>query len=437
MVRPRCDGFDVVATRAAIESGKTTARRAYEAYASEAARPYARSMWEILLRTAEATTPPPISEQASPAAYWGERLKVKSQIVTTCADNASLRVRGGSLVVFDGERSLEYAAGGKHPAAIVMAGWGGLVTIEAVRFSASHRIALVALDWMRDLLTIMTPAPKASASILRAQVLADPAWLAKRIVQTKIAEAARAGALPHSKAQTFIEAAGDAVSVSHAMMIEAQAGLASWPAVPNLRWRAGSPRVPLMWKQPWLARARIDIRTKRYAVHPINSMLNVVFSVTAARLVGYLAAHGAHPAIGFLHADKPGRWSLAFDAIEPLRPSIEAKVFAFVEGHRFSADDFIRIKSARGEIRLADELLRVLMSECASSHSDLKGAAGWMVGLIHSAPSVAFPFSVADAPALAIGQPLSKRLDKDMEGGFGRRVAQLSRSHGRSERSHV
>jgi CRISPR/Cas system-associated endonuclease Cas1 len=50
---------------------------------------------------------------------------------------------------------------------------------------------------------------------------------------------------------------------------------------------------------------------KRYATHPVNAMLNAVFSVTAGRLVAVLQAAGTHPAIGFLHADKAGRWSLA------------------------------------------------------------------------------------------------------------------------------
>ena len=69
------------------------------------------------------------------------------------------------------------------------------MSIEAIRFCASHRIAVVALDWMHDFLTIMPPAPKASAAILRAQVMADPAWIARRVVQMKIESAGRVGAL--------------------------------------------------------------------------------------------------------------------------------------------------------------------------------------------------------------------------------------------------
>ena len=116
-------------------------------------------------------------------AFWGARLAVKPRVVTTEADNASLTVKGGSLFVHDGERRLRYDAGARMPAAIVMAGWGGFVSIEALRFCASHRIAVVVLDWMRDLLTVMPGAPRAAAAMLRAQALADPAWIASRVVQ--------------------------------------------------------------------------------------------------------------------------------------------------------------------------------------------------------------------------------------------------------------
>src|ERR1700722_10527818 len=42
----------------------------------------------------------------------------------------------------------------------------------------------------------------------------------------------------------------------------------------------------------------------------------------------------------FSTRDKKGRNSLVWDAIEPLRPAIDAKVFAFVEAHEFARCDF-------------------------------------------------------------------------------------------------
>ena len=401
MGRPRCDPFDATAVIAAIGKGETTPLRAYQDYAATAARPYARASFETALQRHQRLGPSPEPGPAAPPApnaidaavdaefdsFWGARLPVKTSVITTEADNASLTIKGGSLFVYDGERRLRYDAGARMPAAIVMAGWNGLVSIEALRFCASHRIAVVVLDWMRDLLTVMPGAPHAAAAMLRAQVVADPAWIAGRVVLAKIENAVRAGALARNEATRFIDAAARAATVQEAMIAEAQAARVSWgDSAPELRWRAGSPRIPPAWKKPMLARQRADLRVKRHATHPVNAMLNAVFSVTAGRLVAALIAAGAHPAIGFLHADKPGRWSLAWDAIEPLRPSIEASVFAFIRSHQFSGGDFIRVQDARGNIRLGSNLLRVVIAECAPSRTLLNDAARWMIELILSAP---------------------------------------------------
>ena len=401
MGRPRCDPFDAARIIAAIGKDETTPLRAYQDYAATAARPYARASFEALLQRHQRLGPSPeprpaaaraphASDAAADAesdAFWCARLAVKTAVVTTEADDASLTVKGGSLFVQDGDRRLRYDAGARMPAAIVMAGWNGLVSVEALRFCASHCIAIVVLDWMRDLLTVMPGAPRAAAAMLRAQAVADPPWIASRVVLAKIENAVRAGALARNESMTLIDAAARAATVQEAMIAEAQAARASWgDAAPELRWRAGSPRIPPAWKKPMLARRRADLRVKHHATHPVNAMLNAVFSVTAGRLVAALVAAGAHPAIGFLHADKPGRWSLAWDAIEPLRPSIEADVFAFIRSHQFSGGDFIRVHDARGSIRLGSNLLRVIIAECAPSRTLLNDVARWMVELVLSAP---------------------------------------------------
>ena len=428
MGRPRCDPFDAAAIISAIGRGETTPLRAYQDYAATAARPYARASFETVLQRHQRLGPSPeprpavlpashaidAAADAESDAFWGARLAAKTRVVTTEADNATLTVKGGSLFVHDGERRLRYDAGVKMPAAIVMAGWGGLVSVEALRFCASHRIAIVVLDWMRDLLAVMPGPPRAAAAMLRAQALADPAWIASRVVLSKIENAVRAGALARNEAVRFIDAAARAATVQEAMIAEAQAARVSWgDSAPELRWRAGSPRVPAAWKNPVLARQRADLRVKRHATHPVNAMLNAVFSVTAGRLVADLQAAGAHPAIGFLHADKLGRWSLAWDAIEPLRPSIEAGVFAFIRRHQFSGGDFIRVHDARGSIRLGSNLLRVVVAECAPSHALLNDAARWIAELILCAPRAAFAQPLGLGALQPLLNPFVQVVDED------------------------
>jgi CRISP-associated protein Cas1 len=122
---------------------------------------------------------------------------------------------------------------------------------------------------------------------------------------------------------------------------------------------------------------------------PVNALLNVAFSVAAGRITAQLAACGFTPAIGFLHSDKPGRWSLAYDTIEPLRPLIEQRVFAFIRKHQFSSNDFIR--TSDGTIRLNDNLLRVVIAETALPGRTMTAAVDWIADLIlpksgHSKP---------------------------------------------------
>ena len=75
-------------------------------------------------------------------------------------------------------------------------------------------------------------------------------------------------------------------------------------------------------------------------------MLNYCYVVEAGRLAKVLAAQGLALPIGYLHSDKKGRNSLVWDAVEPLRPAIDANVFAFVAAHEFARRDFPQPEAA-------------------------------------------------------------------------------------------
>jgi CRISPR-associated protein Cas1 len=282
-----------------------------------------------------------------------------------------------------------FEAAAPKPRAIVMAGWSGMVTIEAMRFACDHKMALILLDWSRDFLNIVSAPWKTSAELVRCQVRADPVAVARAIIAQKIDAYIRAGAMAKEQATDFAEDLACARSVRDVMIVEAQAARVAWPNVPLLNWRVGSPRVLASWKLPYSTRRRMAGPSARRASHPINAMLNAVFSVTAGRLTAQLAAQGAYPALGFLHADKPGRWSLAFDAIEPLRPTIERSVFDFVRKHQFGANDFILMKD--GSIRLMDNLFRSVIAETAVSSRTLDGVVSWLIALIRDTAARPMP----------------------------------------------
>jgi CRISPR-associated protein Cas1 len=227
----------------------------------------------------------------------------------------------------------------------------------------------------------MTAAPVASAALIRAQARAEPLGLAQAIVMAKLDAMRRAGAL--ADVAPFAQALALARTVEAARIVEAQASRLAWCAPIALKWENGP--IPLDYAAPWLMRSRIDARgrRKRGARHPVNAMLNAAFSVTAGRLCAYLAGLGLAPAIGFLHSDKRGRWSLAWDAIEPLRPAIEARVFGLVERERFAVSDFTRAPD--GSLRLSPVLLSTVLNEAAPPSTALAAAARWIARLVLSA----------------------------------------------------
>ena len=102
--------------------------------------------------------------------------------------------------------------------------------------------------------------------------------------------------------------------------------------------------------------------TARGAVHPMQAMLNFAITVLAARVTRVVIARGLDPAFGFLHdGRKPGRLSLVWDAIEPLRPGLVQAVFEFAGKRTFERKDFnVFVDKASGErsVRLAAALAR-------------------------------------------------------------------------------
>jgi CRISPR/Cas system-associated endonuclease Cas1 len=109
-------------------------------------------------------------------------------------------------------------------------------------------------------------------------------------------------------------------------------------------------------------------------------MLNYAYIVEAGRLAKALSANGLCLSIGYLHSDKKGRNSLVWDAIEPLRPAIDAKVFAFVEAHEFTRRDFPQ--SGYNVHRLSRDVTQLLLHKASLQAREIEEAAEWMVRTI-------------------------------------------------------
>jgi CRISPR associated protein Cas1 len=96
--------------------------------------------------------------------------------------------------------------------------------------------------------------------------------------------------------------------------------------------------------------------TARFAETPLQALHNFVVGIAVARITRIVAAHGLDPCFGVLHdGRKPGRFSLAWDAIEVFRPVLAVAVFDYAARKIFERADFA---SQDGVVRLSPWIAR-------------------------------------------------------------------------------
>lgn len=116
---------------------------------------------------------------------------------------------------------------------------------------------------------------------------------------------------------------------------------------------------PLMLRQNrdffWLKE-----RTRRPARDPINSLLNFVYTVLANDCASACQSVGLDPQVGFLHALRPGRSSLALDLMEELRPVVaDRAILTLINRQQLTPRDFTLHEGQTVTIR--DEARQVIL----------------------------------------------------------------------------
>jgi CRISPR-associated protein Cas1 len=153
------------------------------------------------------------------------------------------------------------------------------------------------------------------------------------------------------------------------------------------RWRAFSDKglreakggnLPRTWLRFANRQKGAGFLGSKNASHPINAMLNYAYVVEAGRLAK--AARGLVLQIGYLHSDKIGRNSLVWDAIEPLRPIIDARVFRYIEGREFKRADFVQTSAST--YRLERDIIADLLTKASLPQAEIDDAADFMLTLI-------------------------------------------------------
>ncbi len=102
-------------------------------------------------------------------------------------------------------------------------------------------------------------------------------------------------------------------------------------------------------------------RSRRPPMDPTNALLSFVYTLLGNEIVGALEAVGLDPAVGFLHALRPGRTSLALDLLEELRaPLADRFVITQINLGVITGKDFDRKEN--GAYFLRDDARRTLLA---------------------------------------------------------------------------
>jgi hypothetical protein len=149
------------------------------------------------------------------------------------------------------------------------------------------------------------------------------------------------------------EALDRAASIDEIRLCEAQAAAIywkAWSAVPiRLRGRDLT-RVPVKWTR-YDSRASSLTNGPRAATNPVNALLNYVYALLESESRLALLAAGLDPTLGVLHADQRNRDSFALDAMEPVRPAVDAFVLDLLEERVLTSRDFVELPNGVCRVR--------------------------------------------------------------------------------------
>lgn len=106
---------------------------------------------------------------------------------------------------------------------------------------------------------------------------------------------------------------------------------------------------------------QFDVRSRRPPEDCVNAMLSFAYTLLANDCASALEGVGLDACVGFMHRDRPGRKSLAFDLMEELRPVFADRlVLTLINTREIQAKHFRR--EAGGAVFLNDEGRKILLN---------------------------------------------------------------------------
>jgi CRISPR-associated endonuclease Cas1 len=292
-------------------------------------------------------------------------LQVRAGVLVADGYGTSLRVLYGRLHIEDGigphRRSLVIGRAGSGLERLVLLGKTGSLTLEALAWLRAIGAALVHLGPDGALLAHSVPFGYDGHPIRRAQALAATTGLDVSLACYLVAEKldgqrAHLARLRVSDLRGFDrlrEALKRAATIEEVRICEAQAAAIYWNAwrtVPlRLRGRDLA-RMPAHWAR-YDSRASVLTGAPRAATNPVNALLNYLYALLESESRLALLAVGLDPTLGVLHADQSNRDSFALDAMERIRPAVDAFVLDLLEERILTSRDFAELSNGVCRVR--------------------------------------------------------------------------------------
>jgi CRISPR-associated endonuclease Cas1 len=289
--------------------------------------------------------------------------------------NIRVRVERRHLAVEDGcgldRREARFSKAPSRLRRLVILGHTGFISLEALRWLADAKAALVVIDADGKLIAVTAPQRINDSRLRRLQALAvgtstgvaitrgllRQKLIGQRDVLTSI------GALDSTRAGVFDELI---TRIELALTIDqclaAEAGAAAhyfkcWEGRVSAQFvKRDTGLIPDHWKA-FEGRSSLLTAAPYRATDPVNAILNYLNAIALAEVRIGLLTFGLDPGLGFAHVDA-NRDSLACDVIEAARPQVEAWLLDFLAKRPLRASEFCEERDGRCRLTapLAHEL---------------------------------------------------------------------------------
>lgn len=292
--------------------------------------------------------------------YWHSQIDEKS-VLTLAGHGARLTVERDELIINPGtsastvkDKAKKLARGVHGVKAIVIVGYSGYITLDAVEWLSQQNVGLYTLDLVGDLCLNLIPAISPHRPHLRrAQYTVNSFLIARSIVKEKLNEAVRVKPELTLIYRRILNDISNMNSLEMLRLAEGRAAQLYWN-----QWNfelAHYKDFPEHWRQ-YSNRTSPLTGSGRKAVHPVNAMLNYGYTILAGRIERALVFEGYDPAAGALHVYLDGRASLAWDLIELLRPTLDEQLISWIQTQKWRKRDFE--VNEEGTVYLRQQLAR-------------------------------------------------------------------------------